>query len=214
MLELGIKTLLAYFLGTLLGSLILGRFRGVDIRKMGSGNAGGTNALRTQGKAFALGVMVIDVGKGALACGWLPHALLPGLRVDPSVARDWLAVACGAAVVAGHVYPVWFEFRGGKGAATVVGALALLQPWTLVPLFAVWLLIVVLTGFVGLASMSAGIAIAIFTNWREPSNTPMVAFCFAMAGFIVFTHRSNILRMLNGAENRVKGLWLFKPRAR
>jgi len=127
-LELGVKTLLSYLLGSLLGSLLVGRLRGVDIREQGSGNAGGTNALRTQGWGFALGVIVIDVGKALLAVGVLPGLALPLIGVDPAVDRDWLIVCCAMAVVVGHVYPVWYEFRGGKGAATLIGAVAVLSP--------------------------------------------------------------------------------------
>src|SRR3954467_11455764 len=104
MLELGLKTLIAYLLGALIGSLIIGWLRGgVDIRTMGSGNAGGTNALRTQGYWFAFWVMVIDIGKGWVAAAWLPSANLPFIATDPSIDRSWLAVACAGAGVLGHV---------------------------------------------------------------------------------------------------------------
>ncbi|NJD30915.1 MAG: glycerol-3-phosphate acyltransferase, partial [Gammaproteobacteria bacterium] len=153
MLELGCKALVAYLLGSVIGSLLLGRLRGVDIRTQGSGNAGGTNALRTQGWAFAAGVVVVDVGKALLAVGWLPQLIIPGIGIDPAVDRDWLLVCCAAAVVVGHVYPVWHEFRGGKGAATLIGAIAVIAPTALVPVIGGWLLTVVLTGFVGLGTM-------------------------------------------------------------
>src|SRR5262245_28448214 len=100
MLELGVKVLLAYLLGSLIGSLIVGQLRGgVDIRTMGSGNAGGTNALRTQGYAFAAWVMLIDLGKGWIAARWLPWLGLPYVGIDPSIDRMWLAVACATAVI-------------------------------------------------------------------------------------------------------------------
>src|ERR1700743_3273260 len=106
MTEWIIKALLSYLLGSIVGGLVVGRLRGgVDIRKVGSGNAGGTNALRTQGKGFAFWVMVIDIGKGWVAAGPLAGA------------DAWLAVSCGLAVILGHVYPLWYGFRGGKGVA-------------------------------------------------------------------------------------------------
>jgi acyl phosphate:glycerol-3-phosphate acyltransferase len=213
MLELGVKSLLAYFLGTVVGSLILGRFRGIDIRKLGSGNAGGTNALRTQGKGFALLVLLIDIGKGVLAVSWLPRAPLPGIGLDPAVSTAWLTVACGAAAIAGHVYPVWFDFRGGKGAATVLGVVGAMQPWGLIPLLGGWLIVVMLSGYVGLATMLAGICLTFAVAWVEPSNTPMLVFSAAAAIFIVFTHRSNIARMRAGTEHRLRRLWLLRPRA-
>lgn len=211
MLELGIKTLIAYLLGSVLGSQVMGRLRGVDIREQGSGNAGGTNALRTQGWRFALGVVVIDVGKALLAVGVLPGLALPGVGIDPSVDRGWLAVACATAVVVGHVYPVWYEFRGGKGAATLIGAVAMLAPAALVPVFAVWLACVMLTGYVGLGTMLATLALPAWFAIAQPGNAALLLFGLAMAAFIAFTHRSNIARMRAGNENRARRLWLLRP---
>ena len=104
MLELGLKFLICYFIGSIMGSMVVGRLRGgVDIRTMGSGNAGGTNALRTQGFVFALGVVIVDVGKGALATGLIPQLSVPGVPADPAVSRDWLIIACAAASVIGYI---------------------------------------------------------------------------------------------------------------
>jgi acyl phosphate:glycerol-3-phosphate acyltransferase len=211
-LELGVKSLIAYLLGSLLGSLLMGRLRGVDIREQGSGNAGGTNALRTQGWQFALGVIVVDVGKALLAVGVLPGLALPLVGIDPGIDRDWLVVACATAVVVGHVYPVWYEFRGGKGAATLIGAVAVLAPAALVPVFVVWLFCVMLTGFVGLGTMLGTAALPVYFALAQPSNAAFVAFGLAMTAFIAFTHRSNIARMRAGNENRAKRLWLLRPR--
>ena len=147
MLELGIKLVAAYFLGSIVGALVIGSFRGIDIRTMGSGNAGGTNALRTQGLAFAAATVVIDVGKGWLAAAWLPSAALPGIPADPAIGRDWLAACCAAASVAGHVWPIWHDFRGGKGGATLAGVLLAVAPALLVIAVATWLAFAVLFGF-------------------------------------------------------------------
>ena len=212
MLELGIKTLLAYLLGSVLGSLVMGRLRGVDIREQGSGNAGGTNALRTQGWKFALGVVVIDVGKALLAAGVLPGLDLPGIGIDPEVSRDWLAVSCAIAVVFGHVYPVWYEFRGGKGAATLVGAVAVLAPSALLPVVLVWLACVMLTGFVGLGTILGTATLPVYFALAQPRSGALVAFGIAMTAFVVFTHRSNLARMRAGNENRARRLWLLRPR--
>src|ERR1700732_494073 len=174
MLELAVKSLIAYFLGPLLGSLVLGRLRGVDIRNMGSGNAGATNALRTQGKVFGASVLLLDIGKGMAAVLWVPALNLAGQ--DPDLPRQWLALACGLAVILGHIYPVWLGFRGGKGVATVVGGIGGLGPGLLVPLLWCWLMVVLLTGYVGLASMLAGVGLVIAVRWLEPANTPLLAF--------------------------------------
>src|ERR1700732_626027 len=213
MLELGLKLLIAYLLGTLLGSLILGRLRGVDIRSMGSGNAGATNALRTQGKLFALLVLLVDIAKGVIAVWWLPTAALPAVGIDPGLPREWLTLACGLAVILGHVYPVWFSFRGGKGAATVVGVIAAVDLRLLVPLLVCWFLVLVLTGYVSLATMVSGIALVIAVYILEPNDVPLLIFSLGVAVFVVYTHRSNIARMRAGQENRVRRLWLFRSRA-
>jgi len=211
-LELGVKSLLAYLLGSVIGSLLAGRFRGVDIRQLGSGNAGGTNALRTQGWKFALGVIVVDVGKALLAVGLLPGLDLPLVGTDPALDREWLAVACAAAVVVGHVYPVWYEFRGGKGAATLLGAVAVLAPVALLPVVLVWLATVMLTGYVGLATMLGAASLPVYFALAEPRSAALLTFGVVMAVFVAYTHRSNLSRMLAGNENRARRLWLLRPR--
>lgn len=211
MLELAVKSLAAYLLGAVLGSLLLGRLRGVDIRRLGSGNAGATNALRTQGKLFGLAVLLIDAGKGVLAVLWLPGASWPA--ADPQLSREWLTLACAFAVIVGHVYPVWFSFRGGKGVATMVGVIGALEPRLLIPVLGAWLAVVLLTGYVGLASMLAGAALAVFVGAVEPGNGPLLVFCCAIEIFVIYTHRGNIARMRAGTEHRVRKLWLFRSRA-
>jgi glycerol-3-phosphate acyltransferase PlsY len=213
MLELGVKILIAYLLGTLLGSLILGRLRGVDIRSMGSGNAGATNALRTQGKLFGFLVLIIDIAKGLFTVWWLPAAVLPAVGIDPDLPREWLTVDCGFAVIVGHVYPVWFGFRGGKGAATVVGVVAAVDLRLLVPMIVSWFVVLVLSGYVSLATMLSGVALVVAVCILEPNNVPLLSFCVAVTAFVVYTHRGNIARMRAGQESRVRRLWLFRSRA-
>jgi acyl phosphate:glycerol-3-phosphate acyltransferase len=213
MLELGVKILIAYLLGTLLGSLILGRLRGIDIRSMGSGNAGATNALRTQGKLFGFLVLTIDIAKGLFTVWWLPTAVLPAIGIDADLPREWLTLACGFAVIVGHVYPVWFGFRGGKGAATVVGVVAAVELRLLLPLLVSWFVVLVLTGYVSLATMLSGVALVLAVYVLEPNDVPLLSFCVAVTGFVVYTHRANIARMRAGQENRASRLWLFRSRA-
>ena len=113
---------------------------GVDIRKLGSGNAGGTNALRTQGPAFAIWVIIIDIAKGWVAAAVLPGLALPGDCAGAARAQAaWLPALCAFAAILGHVFPVWHGFRGGKGVATLVGAFAGIELALLLPLFATWL---------------------------------------------------------------------------
>lgn len=207
-MEFVIKVLAAYLLGSVNGGLVLGRLKGVDIRQMGSGNAGATNAIRTQGTAFGLAVFVIDLAKGWLAAGVLPGLEL-GFSASP-VGREWLAPACGFAAILGHVFPAWHGFRGGKGVATLVGAFAGFDAWLLLPLFATWLLVVAVSGFVGLASITAAIALPVYLLMRDGAALgPDLCFAIACAALVLFTHRANVRRMRAGAEPRARRLWLF-----
>ncbi len=216
MLELGVKFLLSYFLGSVMGAMVMGRIHGgVDIRTMGSGNAGGTNALRTQGAAFALGVVLIDIGKGVVGAGVIPLLDLPFVGIDPAISRTWLALSCGAAAVFGHVWPFYHGFRGGKGAATYVGTFIALNPLLILPLLLVWALVVALSGFVGLATMTAAVSVPVWlAATRLPADQGLFIYSTAMAMFVIFWHRSNIERMRQGTENRNEGLMLFRRKER
>ena len=204
MIELGLKFTIAYLLGSVLGSLVVGYLKGgVDIRRMGSGNPGGTNAFRTQGKAFALWVMVIDVGKGIAAAAWLPDLAIPGVGLDPAVSRELVLYAAAFGAILGHCFPVWFDFRGGKGAATAAGLLIFLAPALGAAALAAWIGVVALTGYVGLATMTASVLAAVLAAMlRLPDEHGFVLFAACVAALIVFTHRSNIRRMLNRTEPR------------
>ncbi|MCZ8114173.1 glycerol-3-phosphate 1-O-acyltransferase PlsY [Silanimonas sp.] len=181
----------AYLLGSISGSLWLGKLRGVDIRTQGSGNAGGTNAFRTQGSAFALGTVLIDIGKGAAAVALMRWA-----------GGDVVLQMLGALLaVAGHVWPVFHGFRGGKGAATLVGGLALLWPLALAPLLSVWLLVLLSTGYVGLATVLAGVALPLWAL-LEGRDGAWLGFAVAVAVLLAWTHRANLQRLRAGNEHR------------
>jgi glycerol-3-phosphate acyltransferase PlsY len=212
LLELGLKTLIAYLLGSIVGALLVGIFRGVDIREQGSGNAGGTNALRTQGLGFAAVTVVIDVGKGWLAAGWVPGLVLAGVAPDPALDRDWLAVACAAAAVIGHIWPQYHGFRGGKGGATLLGALLALMPPLALVAIGVWFVVAMLGGFVALATMSAAAAMPIALWLFGDADRALFAFTLAMAALVIFAHRDNIRRLRSGHEPRLARLWLLSPR--
>jgi glycerol-3-phosphate acyltransferase PlsY len=209
-MDFGLKVLVAYLLGSIVGSLVMGRLKGVDIREMGSGNAGATNALRTQGKGFALAVFIIDIAKGWLAAGWLPGLALPGVAASPAEQAQWLPAVCGFAAILGHCFPVWHGFRGGKGVATLVGAFAGLDPWLLLPLFATWLAVAAVFGFVGLASIVAALSLPLYLLIRDGARlTPQLCFAVACGLLVLFTHRGNLRRMVAGSEPRARRLWLF-----
>jgi glycerol-3-phosphate acyltransferase PlsY len=212
MLELGFKVLLAYLLGSLNGSLVLAVLGGGgDIRREGSGNAGGTNALRTRGVRFALGVIAIDIGKGFVAAGWVPGLSWSGLAPDAALDSSWLPYACAGAAVVGHCYPVWFDFRGGKGAATAVGGLLAAAPSVLPAGALTWVLVLTTTGFVGLATILAALALPVYTALRgSEGQVVRLLFLAALALFIIYTHRSNIARMLRHEENRMQRVMLLR----
>lgn len=208
MLDLGLKVLLGYLLGSLNGSLVLGKLLGgPDVRSVGSGNAGGTNALRARGKWFALGVVAIDVAKGAVAA-----AIVPALDLGPAeVPASWVALASGAAAVVGHCYPVWFDFKGGKGGATGVGVVAVVAPGLLLPGLATWVLVAVTTGYVGLATMSAAAVLPVVAAATLlPGRADLCVFLVLLALFIVYTHRGNVARMLRREETRMTGLMILR----
>jgi glycerol-3-phosphate acyltransferase PlsY len=195
---------IAYLLGSLSGSLLLGRLRGVDIRQHGSGNAGGTNALRTQGWKFALGTVLVDVGKGVLAV-WLAQRFGTGAA--------WLPWPAGVAAVLGHVWPVFHGFRGGKGAGTLVGVLLMLWPLSVLVLVGTWLLVLTTTGYVGLATIIAAaslVPLALATG----AGTLALVFSVAMALFILFTHRGNVARLRAGVEPRFERARIWSRRRR
>lgn len=204
MLGLLIKILLGYMLGSVSGSMVVGSFRQVDIRNSGSGNAGGTNAFRTQGLAFALAVVVIDIGKGALAAWLFPQFDLSSL--GPPVAMPIEMMACGFAAVVGHCYPIWHGFRGGKGAATAIGSLVIIQPIVLIPMLITWLVVLIATGWVGLATMLAALSL-VPAFYLLGTSQVQVIFALILSLFIVYTHRSNLRNMINGTEHRFEKVW-------
>ena len=209
MLQLGINFILSYLVGSISGSMVLGRIRGLDIRTMGSGNAGGTNALRSVGALFALGVIFIDIGKGIFAVLIISKLVfINQLLID----KNTVSIICGVAAVLGHVYPLYYNFKGGKGAGTLIGIVASLFPICIPYVFISWLLVVIITGFVGLATMIGSIVlvITVYAFHTMGINSPLGYFSISMALFILFTHRSNIIRMINNQENRFEKIMIFR----
>jgi glycerol-3-phosphate acyltransferase PlsY len=205
MTALIIKIILSYLLGSVSGSLLLGKFRKVDIRGQGSGNAGGTNAFRTQGLVFGLGVVIIDVSKGFIAARWI--TVMDFGRSPLVVEPVLLMMICGFAAVLGHCFPIWHGFRGGKGAATLAGALIVIEPWLLLPLAITWLLTLVMTGYVGLSTVFAGFSLVPAAWWMN--NQILMIFSAILALFLLFTHRENMRRLRNGTENRFERVRIF-----
>jgi len=195
---------ISYLFGSISGSLFLGKFKNIDIRTMGSGNAGGTNALRSVGPIFALCTILIDIFKG-----YIPVVLFS------SYIEDNLALAqvlFGIFAVLGHVFPLFYGFKGGKGAGTLIGVILAIFPYSVPYIFLVWIFILVFTGFVGLSTISAGLSLVIITYLQYPESlfSTFGYFTIGVSIFLFYTHRENIKRMIVGTENRFEKVMLFK----
>lgn len=209
MLYIGVALLAAYLLGSIPTALWVGRwFFGLsDIREHGSGNAGATNTFRVLGKRPGSAVLLIDALKGFVAAYFLPNWLL-GLGVIAPEQLFYYRLACGVLAIIGHVYPVFAQFRGGKGVATILGMMLAIAPGTVGVALLVFLAVLGTTRYVSLSSMTAGVAFALLqlTPWFRPANPWQIWFGFALAAMLVYTHRANIGRLRAGNESRVP-LW-------
>ena len=205
MVDIFFKIIFAYFIGSIVGALFISRFfGGVDIREQGSGNAGATNALLTQGKLFGLLVLIIDFSKGVFACFFLPSFNLGFLGISASIDQDVILYLVGFFTIVGHIWPIWYGFRGGKGGATAAGVLFVSAPVIFAPIIAMWLFIILITGFVGLATVSAPIIAAIYLALENFSlANHLFILTLAISILIAYSHRSNISRMMSGEERKV-----------
>lgn len=201
MLELILKFLAAYLLGGVMGGDVMRRLAGGDdLRGSGSGNVGATNALRTRGAKFALGVLAIDIGKGVLAALALPLIPLPGS--DPALSPA-IPYACGLGAALGHCYPLFQKFKGGKGVATLAGVFGALLPAALPWLILAFALVVMLSGYVSLASIAGGVGALLYVSCFGSGFWSLAGgFTAAMLALILFKHRDNIGRLFAGTESR------------
>ncbi len=186
---------LSYFVGAMPTSYLAARlFRGIDLREHGSKNLGATNVYRTLGWRYAIPVALVDIAKGAV----------PVLVVAPRASDSQLfALACGIAAIIGHVFSVFVRFRGGKGVATAAGVMLGLTPLALGIAAAAWVAILTLTGYVSLASISAAAILPVAVHFLERLDHPEILWLDALvAAAIIWFHRANIRRLLNGTESR------------
>ena len=194
--------ILAYFIGSIPTALIVSRiFFGVDIRDYGSGNMGATNTFRVLGSKFGTIVMVFDILKGMAAVAlynFLPHYLH----------NDWdktnLMVGLGLSAVAGHIFPVFAQFRGGKGVATLFGMVLAVQPVIAISCVSVFILVLYFTRYVSLSSIFAGLSLPICVLWIWNDDVTIYRiFAVLVAALVILTHQKNIVRILRGSESRV-----------
>jgi glycerol-3-phosphate acyltransferase PlsY len=187
--------LASYLLGAIPTSHLVSRvFAGIDLREHGSGNLGATNLYRVLGWKYAIPVALFDIAKGAI----------PVLVFAPQVAdSELVAVACGVAAILGHVFSVFVRFKGGKGVATAAGVMLGLTPVALGVAAVVWMLVVLLTGYVSLGSIAAAAVLPFAAYLLEKSKTPELLWIVALvAASVILLHRRNIQRLLKGTENR------------
>lgn len=185
---------LGYLLGSIPFGVLLTRwFAGKDVRASGSGNIGATNVTRVAGKKVGAAVLLLDAGKGALP-------VLLAMRLQPLEYRVHAVVALAAFL--GHVFPVWLEFKGGKGVATAAGVLAVLLPLAAAAGFGVFVLLVAIFRVASIGSLAGGVtAIAVSFFLGKPIEYPVLG--VVLLGLMVFTHRGNIARLLGRGENKV-----------
>ena len=202
--------LIAYLLGSIPSAVWIGKkYYGIDFREYGSKNAGTTNMLRVLGKRAALPVFALDFMKGFVAV-----TLIELLKYDENISDMWLInikiIAVFAAVL-GHIFPIFAGFRGGKGVATLVGAVTGIYPPVALLCFGVWLVVLMISHYVSLSSMVAGCCFPFFTlvSPKVNESIPFVVFSFVIAVLLIWTHRKNIERLLHGTESKIN---IWKPR--
>jgi len=190
---------LAYLLGSIPTGYIVARAKGIDIRTVGSGNIGATNAFRVLGRAAGAFVLLADFLKGLVACWLVPWAFFhSGEFTEVRVGPEILAGLCA---VLGHNYPVWLRFKGGKGIATSAGVLTAMVPWSLITILSVWIILFLLTRYVSIGSLAAS-AVLPFATWLFYRNWTLTLVTGAMGALAIYKHRGNIERLLSGTEAR------------
>ena len=201
--------IIAYLLGSIPSAVWIGKkYYGIDIREYGSKNAGTTNMLRVLGRRAALPVFGLDFLKGFVAVTIIDRVFADGANENWFYILRFIAVF---AAVAGHIFPIFAGFRGGKGVATLVGAIMGVNAPLVLLCFGVWFLVLMVTHYVSLASMVAGCSFPIFTLISPKVNhlVPFVVFSFIIAILLIYTHRKNIERLKAGTESKI---YIWKPR--
>jgi glycerol-3-phosphate acyltransferase PlsY len=192
-MTLALWILAAYAMGSIPTSYLAGRVAGVDLRQHGSKNLGATNVYRVLGWRYAVPTGLVDVAKGAI----------PVVLFAPRAgSASWIPMLIGVAAVLGHVFSIFLKFRGGKGVATAAGAVLALAPAALGVSALVWVGILLVSGYVSLASILGALAFPVAARITEPEDSYAFGIGLVLVLFIIFTHRSNIRRLATGTENR------------
>ena len=197
----------AYLLGSLPTGFLIARAKGIDIRNVGSGNIGATNAIRVLGKPAGIFVLLADAAKGFCAVTFLSFFIFLffyGDKGDETMDAGWnLPIIAGIFAVLGHNYTCWLKFKGGKGIATTAGVYLALAPWALLVALAVFILAIVLTKYVSVGSIAGAIALPATVWVMSPNNLFLGIVTTALGALAIYKHKSNIQRLLAGTENRL-----------
>ncbi len=204
-----VTALVAYLLGSIPTGFLVAKSRGIDIRTVGSGNIGATNAFRILGKPAGIFVLLADALKGFVACrftGLLVRQMLassfgPSLPDDPAT-DEMFKIIGGVFAILGHNYTCWLKFKGGKGIATSAGATFALIPQATALALGAWLLLFLLTRYVSVASIASAIALPL-AAWGTGYSRRLILIATVLGGLAIYKHRANIQRLLKGTESRV-----------
>ncbi len=196
-----IFVILAYLMGSISSAVWLGRLmKGVDVRELGSGNAGFANVMRNLGPVVGIPVLIIDSLKGFFAVQLA--FLIPGIETGTEIFYFW-QIAFGMAAIIGHLFPIFTGFKGGKGVATGLGIVLALFPLGALLSFIVFLIALLISQYMSLGSLLAGISFPLFVMFLLPvNNIPLIVFSWLVAVLLVITHQKNIDRILKGEERR------------
>jgi acyl phosphate:glycerol-3-phosphate acyltransferase len=195
-----ITAVAAYLLGSIPTGFLVAKAKGIDIRTVGSGNIGATNAFRALGKPAGIFVLLVDALKG-FAAVWLVAKIFSALSVSDSV-LDTARIIAGICVVLGHNYTCWLKFKGGKGIATTAGVYLALAPAALGIALVTWIVLAVVTRYVSVASVTAAASLPIGV-WFTTHNVLLLIVTTALSALAIFKHKKNIQRLMNGTENRI-----------
>jgi len=200
-----LTAIVAYLLGSIPTGYVVARARGIDIRTVGSGNIGATNAFRVLGKPAGIFVLLVDALKGFVACrfvGLLLHRALLNAFIEPGTTEFEIhQIIGGFSAILGHNYTCWLKFKGGKGIATSAGVVLALLPMALAVAAGVWIVLFVTTRYVSVASIG-GAAVLPLAAWWAGRSTTLIVVAVAISALAIYKHRSNIQRLLAGTENR------------
>ena len=195
--------ILAYLLGSIPTGFLIGKAMGIDVRKVGSGNIGATNALRVLGKGPGSLVLFADALKGFMACKFLALGIaLMSSGSDVAKLSEQLPIVAGVCAVLGHNFTCWLKFKGGKGIATSAGVLLAWVPWALLIVFVTWLAVFWASKYVSLASIISAVLLP-FAVWGTGGGRTLITITAVLSALAIYKHKANMQRLIRGTENRL-----------